>query len=138
MSQDESTGSNRTKLAEAWDGFTDRLKALGHEALGSAPNDAERVDGLRFILRQLAYREEQFLEFPGGQKPELFLPESPTRKVFADCPDTIYTQFSVAPGGVYRITGTRGASPYISNPDVIPAGTHRAAVNDVRWRTAPP
>lgn len=34
--------------------------------------------------------------------------------MFADCPDTIYRQFSVAEGGVYRITGTRGASPYIS------------------------
>jgi hypothetical protein len=106
--------TNDEKLAEAWDRFADDLRTLGREALASAPNDAERVDGLRFILRQLAYREEQFLEFPGGEKPEFFLPESPTRKVFADCPDTIYRQFSVAPGGTYRIKGTRGASPYIS------------------------
>ena len=69
---------------------------------------------MRFILRQLAYREEQFIEFPGGQKPELFWPESPTRKVFADCPDTIYRQFNVAPSATYRVTGTRGESPYIS------------------------
>ncbi len=108
------TGTNEEQLAQAWDVFTDSLRALGHEALACAPNDVERADGLRFILRQLAYREQQFLEFPGGQKPELFYPESPTRKIFADCPDTIYRQFSVAPGGVYRITGTRGASPYIS------------------------
>lgn len=40
--------------------------------------------------------------------------ESPTRKVFADCPDTIYRQFSAAVGAQYRITGTRGESPYIS------------------------
>ncbi len=102
------------KLAEAWGGFADTLKTLGQEALASAPNEAEQVDGLRFILRQLAYREEQFIEFPRGELPEFFDPESPTRKLFADCPDTIYRQFSVAPGGTYRISGTRGESPYIS------------------------
>ncbi len=106
--------TNESQLAAAWDEFTATLNQLGHDALATSPNDAERLDGLRFILRQLAYREEQFLEFPGGQKPELFLPESPTRKLFADCPDTVYFQFSVAAGGVYRISGTRGESPYIS------------------------
>ena len=92
------TSTNEQQLRDAWDAFTDSLKTMGHEALGSAPTDVERADGLRFILRQLAYREEQFLEFPSGHKPELFFPESPTRKVFADCPDTIYHQFSVARG----------------------------------------
>lgn len=116
--------TDEKKLADAWNEFTDTLKTLGHEALASAPNDVERADGLRFILRQLAYREEQFLEFPGGQRPELFFPESPTRKVFADCPDTIYRQFSVTPGGTYRISGTRGESPYISFT------AYRAGVND--------
>jgi hypothetical protein len=106
--------NNAEQLSEAWDTFTSALNTLGHETLAAAPNDAERVDGLRFVLRQLAYRQEQFMEFPGGTKPELFRPESPTRKLFADCPDTIYHQFSVAPGGRYRISGTRGASPYIS------------------------
>ena len=106
--------TNTQLLGDAWDGFTDALRTLGHDALASAPTDAERADALRFILRQLAYREEQFLEFPRGTRPELFLPESPTRKLFADCPDTLYYQFNVAPGAIYRITGTRGASPYIS------------------------
>ena len=113
MSSAESE-TNEQQLRVAWDGFTDALRTLGHEALASAPTDVERADGIRFILRQLAYREEQFLEFPSGHKPELFFAESPTRKVFADCPDTIYLQFSVAQGGVYRIAGTRGESPYIS------------------------
>lgn len=106
--------SNEAALAHAWDGFVDGLRALGHSALESAPNDIERIDGLRFVLRQLAYREEQFLEFPKGEKPEFFFAESPTRKVFADCPDTIYHQVSVDPDAVYEITGTRGESPYIS------------------------
>ncbi|MFW2334077.1 DUF1214 domain-containing protein [Ilumatobacter sp.] len=116
--------SNEQQLRDAWDAFADNLKTMGHDALASAPNDVERVDGLRFVLRQLAYREEQFLEFPSGHTPELFFAESPTRKVFADCPDTIYHQFSVARGGRYRITGTRGESPYISFT------AYRAAVTD--------
>ena len=116
--------TDHEKLSMAWDGFVDQLRTLGHDALASAPNDADRVDGLRFILRQLAYREEQFIEFPRTAEAEMFWPESPTRKVFADCPDTIYRQFSVAEGGTYRITGTRGASPYISFT------SYRAAVTD--------
>ena len=112
------------QLAAAWDAFTTQLNTLGREALASAPTDADKVDGLRFILRQLAYREEQFLEFPQATQPEFFWPESPTRKVFADCPDTIYRQFTVTPGATYRIAGTRGASPYISFT------AYRAAVAD--------
>lgn len=108
------TPSSIDQLSTSWDGFVDQLRALGHDALASAPNDADRIDGLRFILRQLAYREEQFVEFPRTATAEFFFPESPTRKIFADCPDTIYRQFSVAEGGVYRITGTRGSTPYIS------------------------
>jgi len=116
--------SNQQQLRDAWGAFADNLKTMGHDALASAPNDVERVDGLRFVLRQLAYREEQFLEFPSGHRPELFFAESPTRKVFADCPDTIYHQFSVARCGRCRITGTRGESPYVSFT------AYRAAVTD--------
>ena len=66
---------NKAQLVQAWDSFTEQLRTLGQEALESAPNDAERLDGLRFLLRQLAYREEQFIEFPRGTKPEFFMPE---------------------------------------------------------------
>ncbi len=111
---DATISDQRDELASAWSAFTGRLEQLGLDALDGAPNDAEQVDGLRFVLRQLAFREEQFIEFPRTARPEFFLPESPTRKVFADCPDTIYRQFSTAPGARYRITGTRGESPYIS------------------------
>jgi hypothetical protein len=86
--------------------LTDGLKRIGHEALASAPTDPDRVDGLRFVLRQLADREEQFLEFGRGTKPEFFGPESPTRTLFADWLDTIYRQFDVLPDSTYRIIGT--------------------------------
>ncbi|MEM8621407.1 MAG: DUF1214 domain-containing protein [Actinomycetota bacterium] len=111
-------------LHTAWNQFCDELRSLGHEAMTTPPTTADRLDGLRFVLRQLAYREEQFLEFPRSARPEFFFPESPTRKVFADCPDTMYRQFSVAPGATYRITGTRGDSPYISFT------AYRAALSD--------
>ncbi|MFK7918475.1 MAG: DUF1214 domain-containing protein [Ilumatobacter sp.] len=120
----ESQRSNRDQLGDAWANFTNRLQQLGLDALDAAPNDEERLDGLRFVLRQLAFREEQFIEFPRDARPEFFLPESPTRKVFADCPDTIYRQFSAAPGTRYRITGTRGESPYLSFT------AYRAALTD--------
>jgi len=121
---DNSNVDQHRQLAAVWSAFTGRLEQLGLDALDAAPNDDERVDGLRFVLRQLAFREEQFIEFPRNARPEFFLPESPTRKVFADCPDTIYRQFSAAPGVRYRITGTRGGSPYISFT------AYRAALTD--------
>ena len=115
-------------LAEAWDRFADQLRSFGHDAL-AAPTAADRADGLRFLLRQLAYREEQYLEFPGGTKPEIFLPESPTRKVFADCPDTIYRQINVSPDHTYRITGTRGDGAYISFTAYRAAATERVVAD---------
>lgn len=115
---------NTDQLRTVWGDFIEQLRAVGEQAIESGPNDIERLDGLRFVLRQLAYREEQFIEFPRGAMPEFFDPESPTRKVFADCPDTIYRQFSIADGGVYRLTGTRGNSPYISFT------AYRAALTD--------
>lgn len=121
---DPDAGTNEVRLADAWVAFADGLKTMGLDLLASAPTDPDRVDALRFLLRQLAYREEQFVEFPRGASPELFFPESPTRKIFADCPDTIYRQFNVAADGVYRITGSRGESPYISFT------AYRAAVED--------
>jgi hypothetical protein len=116
--------TNQAQLAAAWDRFAADLTAMGHDLLASAPTDPDRVDALRFLLRQLAYREEQFVEFPRGTSPEFFLPESPTRKIFADCPDTIYRQFNVLPHATYRVVGTRGDSPYISFT------VYRAAVTD--------
>jgi len=124
MNTDQVPGGVDGRLESAWDTFVDQLRTLGHEALASAPNEADRLDGLRFVLRQLAYREEQFIEFPRGTTPEFFDPESPTRKIFADCPDTIYRQFNIVDGGIYRLTGTRGESPYISFT------AYRAALND--------
>lgn len=114
MTDTTASPDDAARLNSTWDDFVDQLRTVGHQAIESAPNDIERLDGLRFVLRQLAYREEQFIEFPRGTTPEFFDPESPTRKLFADCPDTIYRQFNITDGGVYRLTGTRGASPYIS------------------------
>jgi len=112
------------RLGAAWDGFADDFRSMGHALLASAPSAPDRADAIRFLLRQLAYREEQFIEFPKGTLPEFFDAESPTRKIFADCPDTIYRQFSVDSNGVYELTGTRGESPYISFT------AYRAATSD--------
>ena len=117
-------GDAADELTVAWDRFVESLGRMGHQLLDDAPNDADRADALRFLLRQLAYREEQFIEFPRGAKPEFFDPESPTRKIFADCPDTVYRQFSVVPDATYRVWGRLGDAPYVSFT------AYRAAVSD--------
>ncbi|MEM1332480.1 MAG: DUF1214 domain-containing protein [Actinomycetota bacterium] len=112
------------ELTAAWDRFVARLGEMGHELLADAPTASDRADALRFLLRQVALREEQLIEFPAGTRPEFFLPESPTRKIFADCPDTIYLQFNVRPDATYRLHGRFGDSPYVSFT------AYRAAVTD--------
>ncbi|MEO1059657.1 MAG: DUF1214 domain-containing protein [Actinomycetota bacterium] len=129
MAESPSSATNEAQLLAAWDRFANDVKDMGRAAIASAPTDPDRVDALRFLLRQLAYREEQIIEFPPGTMPEFFWPESPTRKIFADCPDTIYRQFSVAPGATYRVRGTRGASPYISFTAYRAAVTERVVAD---------
>ena len=74
MTDTTASPDDAARLNSTWDDFVDQLRTVGHQAIESAPNDIERLDGLRFVLRQLAYREEQFIEFPRGTTPEFFDP----------------------------------------------------------------
>ena len=121
---DDEADRRTAEVTAMWDSFADSLKRIGRQAIAAAPNEADQLDAVRFVLRQLAYREEQFLEFPRGARAEVFLPESPTRKIFADCPDTLYRQFNVIADGIYTVEGTVGDAAYVSFT------AYRSAVSD--------
>ncbi|MFP8879642.1 MAG: DUF1214 domain-containing protein [Myxococcota bacterium] len=101
-------------LAKAWNALLDDLRVLGEEVLDPAVAAGEQADGLRFLLRMVGLYEEQCLEFASTAHPEFWFVESPTRKIFADCPDTKYRQVQVDPARTYRLRGRLGEHAYLS------------------------
>jgi hypothetical protein len=101
-------------LGKAWNALLDELKVLGHEALSFSESPDAQADGLRFLLRMLGLYEEQCIEFADTAHPEFWFVESPTRKIFADCPDTRYRQVQVDPARTYRLRGRLGDHAYLS------------------------
>ncbi len=79
------------------------------------PSDVDAVEGRRFLMRQLAHSLDLFVENGDPDVPLLRHAEGPTRKQFADNPDTDYWRapigFQADSGRVYRVWGR------------VPAGT---------------
>jgi hypothetical protein len=67
----------------------------------------EAVEGRRFLLRMLAASIDSFVENNDFDRPVFAHAESPTRKMFADCPDADYLNAPVntTGGRVYRLSG---------------------------------
>lgn len=67
----------------------------------------EAVEGRRFLLRMLSASVESFTENNDVDRPVFTHAESPSRKMFADCPDTDYLNAPIdtREGRVYRLSG---------------------------------
>jgi hypothetical protein len=65
------------------------------------------LEGKRFLLRMLAASVETYVEHGDAERPAFHHAVSPTRKMFADCPDTDYLRapIAVGPGRCYRVWG---------------------------------
>ena len=71
------------------------------------PDELDAVEGQRFLLRMVSASLDTFVEYGDVQRPQFFNSEGPTRKMFADNPDTDYWRAPIrtAEGQVYRVTG---------------------------------
>jgi len=69
--------------------------------------DIDALEGRRFLLRMVAASVDTFLEYADPDHPIFHHGEGPTRKMFADNPDTDYHRAVVrtGPGRRYRVTG---------------------------------
>jgi len=67
----------------------------------------EAVEGRRFLLRMLSASVDSFVENNDFDRPAFTHALSPSRKMFADCPDTDYLNAPVntQEGRVYRVSG---------------------------------
>lgn len=77
------------------------------EARADLPADLDKLEGRRFLLRNLAHSLDYFVEHGDPDRPALHHAEGPTRKSFADNPDADYLRAPIAlrDGQVYRIRG---------------------------------
>ena len=88
------------KLASLFDTAKDLEQAMETSGL-------EAVEGRRFLLRMLAASVDSFVENNDFDRPVFAHAESPTRKMFADCPDTDYLNapINTTGGRIYRLSG---------------------------------
>ncbi|MGI9239263.1 MAG: hypothetical protein ACR2RV_00590, partial [Verrucomicrobiales bacterium] len=81
--------------------------------LRTAADPAAQAEGCRFVWRVFSAMREFILE----QDPQLpsFVPVmTPTRKFFADNPDTLYHRAPLRGDLSYRVAGHRGSCAYLS------------------------
>lgn len=78
-------------LASLWQ----KAREIEQEMGTSGP---EAVEGRRFLLRMLASSVDTWVEDIDVDRPRFQHSISPTRKMFADCPDTDYLRASIALG----------------------------------------
>ncbi len=98
----------RTPLAELSSELGAFLDAVRELERGiDLPSDLDAIEGRRFLLRMMSASLDTFLEHADVERPRFHHSEGPTRKMFADCPDTDYLRAPIrmAPGRVYRVWG---------------------------------
>jgi hypothetical protein len=87
----------------------DDLFATARELLTTyrMPADLDAVEGHRFLLRMLAAGNDLFIEHGDPDFPAFHHGEGPTRKMFADCPDTDYLRAPIrlGAGRCYVVSG---------------------------------
>lgn len=71
------------------------------------PQDIDALEGRRFLARMVAASIDQMTELNDPDHPHFHHGESPTRKMFADNPDTDYHRAVIATGDgqLYKVTG---------------------------------
>lgn len=92
-------------LSQAMQSLFDKAQEL--ERGIDLPLDLDATEGRRFLLRMLIASIDTFVEQDDPDRPRFHHAEGPTRKMFADCPDTDYLRASIRTdrGQIYRISG---------------------------------
>jgi len=94
-----------TPLSDAIGSLMSTVRSI--EAEISLPMHVDDVEGRRFLLRMLSASVDTFVEHADADRPRFHHAEGPTRKMFADCPDTDYLRAPIrlGPGRAYRLSG---------------------------------
>lgn len=105
----EHTGS---AADQAWDGLQQMWGDLTRVVREDARDDRERREGYRVLARVMALATELTLDVDPA-RPRFFAMSTPMRQIGGPNPDGEYDLATLAPGGTYRISGTRGSVTYL-------------------------
>jgi hypothetical protein len=108
-------GTDAERLAAAFDGWLDAQRAALDWMLGAAvPHTAQDLaEGYRWVTRLASLAQEWFVEKNDPLHPELFVSQTPFRKLMVDNPDVTYWFCALDATRTYRLTGRRGEAPYV-------------------------
>ncbi len=100
------TGDGIVKTSQALASLLDTARKA-NEAIAASAAGVDAAEGQRFLLRMLTASVDTYVEQEDADRPAFHHAETPTRKMFADCPDTDYFRAPIrlGPGRVYRLWG---------------------------------
>lgn len=100
----------------AWRDFCRALESAGEAVLRpDTPEDPRsRAEGFRYLTRLLRAGLESHVESADPRYPRFFQLSNETIKIGNDNPDNIYHNANISGAYAYRISGQRGAAPYLS------------------------
>jgi hypothetical protein len=114
---------------QAWDEFCERLKAVGHQALGAAPENAfDRAEGLRYVSRLARAFLRSTLE---DSDPALARLNAEAPKIGLDNPDYVYGSARLSSRFEYRLRGQMGDAQWLGAGTYSGGlGTAKGLIND--------
>ena len=117
-------GDDGLRLAAAFDGWLDAQRsALDWMLAADVPHTAQDLaEGYRWVTRLASLAQEWFVEKNDPLHPELFVSQTPFRKLMVDNPDVTYWFCALDSSRSYRLTGVRGEAPYVGLTFGTPVG----------------
>jgi hypothetical protein len=115
---------DRARLAAAFDGWLDAQRSARDWMLAAdVPHTAQDLaEGYRWVTRLASLAQEWFVEKNDPLHPELFVSQTPFRKLMVDNPDVTYWFCALDGSRTYRLTGTRGDAAYVGLTFGTPVG----------------
>lgn len=112
------------RLAAAFDGWLGAQRAALDWMLSADVPHTEQdlAEGDRWVTRLASLAQEWFVEKNDPLHPELFVSQTPFRKLMVDNPDVTYWFCALDSTRTYRLTGVRGEAPYVGLTFGTPVG----------------
>lgn len=115
---------DRSRLDAAFDGWLDaQRQALAWMLDAPVPHSAQDLaEGYRWVTRLASLAQEWFVEKNDPLHPELFVSQTPFRKLLVDNPDVTYWFCALDGARTYRLRGLRGDAAYVGLTFGTPVG----------------
>ena len=120
----DAAADDAERLAAAFDGWLDAQRAaLDWMLAAEVPHTPQDLaEGYRWVTRLASLAQEWFIEKNDPLHPELFVSQTPFRKLMVDNPDVTYWFCALDPTRTYRLSGVRGEAPYVGLTFGTPVG----------------